>query len=78
MAVNRHIITASAHQGGNFTAGKLPTITLENFGPSLEILPDSYCWLAFECQDLRRSTVTMECTVHFLPILLRAFADTVL
>ena len=26
MAVNRHI-TASAHQSGNFTAGKLPTIT---------------------------------------------------
>ena len=27
MAVNRHI-TASAHQGGNFKAGRLPTITL--------------------------------------------------
>ena len=28
MAVNRHL-TASAHHRGNFTAGKLPTITLE-------------------------------------------------
>ena len=27
MAINRHI-TASTHLGGNFTAGKLPTITL--------------------------------------------------
>ena len=27
MAENRHI-TASAYQGGNFTAGKLPTVTL--------------------------------------------------
>ena len=27
MAVNRHI-TGTAHQGGTFTAGKIPTITL--------------------------------------------------
>ena len=29
MAVNRHI-TGTAHQGGNFTAGKIPTTTLKN------------------------------------------------
>ena len=28
MAVNRHI-TGTAHQGGNFTAGKIPTTTLK-------------------------------------------------
>ena len=39
------------------------------------ILPDYYYLLEFECQDLRRNTATMECTVHFLPIslLYRAF-----
>ena len=30
MAVNRHI-TSSAYQGGNFTVGRLPTITQEFF-----------------------------------------------
>ena len=29
MAVNRHI-TGTAHQGGNFTAGKIPTTTLKS------------------------------------------------
>ena len=29
MALNRHI-TGTAHQGGNFTAGKMPTTTLIN------------------------------------------------
>ena len=38
MAVNRHV-TASAHQGGNFTAGKLPTITLKD----LRIFPLRCC-----------------------------------
>ena len=31
MAVNRHI-AGTAHQGGNFTAGKIPTTTLAFFG----------------------------------------------
>ena len=49
-------------------------------GPSFKILLDYYCLLAFECQDLRRNTTTMGCTVHFLPISLydRTFVDTVL
>ena len=42
MAVNRHI-TGTAHQGGNFMAGKIPTTTLvflihlarENYAPGL-------------------------------------------
>ena len=42
----------------------------EVFGPSLKILPDSYCLLAFECQDLSRNTATVGCAVHFLPLLL--------
>ena len=33
MAVNRHI-TGTAHQGGNFTAGKIPTTTLQISGQS--------------------------------------------
>ena len=46
-------------------------------GPSLKILPDYYCLLGFECQDLRRYTATMGCTVQFLPVslLYRAFVD---
>ena len=41
----------------------------------LRILPDYFCLLEFECQDLRRNTATMGCTIHFLPIslLYRAF-----
>ena len=46
-------------------------------GLSLKILPDYYCLLAFECQDLRRNTATKECTAHCLPIslLYRAFVN---
>ena len=39
MAVNRHI-TGTAHQGGNFTARRIPTTTLNNFGAF--ILNSSY------------------------------------
>ena len=39
MVVNRHV-TASAHQGGNFMAGKLPTTTLKKIisGPPPNVL----------------------------------------
>ena len=41
MAINRHI-TASAHQGDNFTAEKLPTTTLEIFEVFEESRLDMY------------------------------------
>ena len=37
-------------------------------GPSLNNLPDYYCLLAIECQDLGRNTATMGSTAHFLPV----------
>ena len=40
MAVNHHI-TASANHGGNFTAGKVPTINLQKYFPLLDARAES-------------------------------------
>ena len=51
-------------------------IVKEISAPSVKLLPDYYCLLAFAFQDLSRNIATMGYTLHFSPFFCKAFVDT--